>query len=1316
MLCNAPALENRGQHGNGGEEAKNKQKQTGSKGYLRIASWNKGGANQELRKKKNEIELQLYSRNIHCLGITEANLREGQDLEEVTIPGYTLLWDSGRENITKANSRVVAYIQEDLSFEVVKSKMGGDMMPELWIRLGHKGTRRTLVGFVYREHSPWGVQEGSVREQELRWERWLEARRDTWKGKDEVFVLGDMNLDWKQKEDPRYRNRKMIQKLSTELVGQGWVQLVKEVTHFTNRAGLTSESLIDHVWTNSPSKVINSGQEELAASDHHLVWVDRVAKKLVERVKKTEKRSMKNFKQEDLEELCRQQNWKYTGPNERTEEVLENRVTELEEKMIKIIEMVAPMKVKKMKNKGKPRWMTQELTEKVKDRVKWRKVANRTKREEDETVARKKRNETGKAIKKARQEHLRKRLENLDRNSTDSWAAVGEFLGWRKPMTPTMLVQNGKVINKGQELAETMLEQYRTKEIEVEAALGQVQGDYLAPGRMMTQGNKAVFSFKKVTKKEVEAQIQKVDNKESFGHDKLSYSFIKKMKPWIAEEMTQIMNLSLEVGKYPRRWKVARVKPMYKGGGCDRQAPKSYRPVALLSATSRIMEALLARQLDNYQEEHGLVHKGVHGFRRGRGTNTAMLEVWEYVLSKTEKGELVALDFLDISAGFDTMVHLYLLRKLEVQFGVAEKSLAWLNSYLEGWLQYTVVEASSSTPRQITKGAPQGGGLSPVLWRSNTNDIPEAGLKKRDQPIKNNLQEGVRDLQRKDQGLLSKLIDEKERPSLEEQLDRKLRSEGVWNLTSWREERSGGMEGVADRLITKEKDEAEDVITTIYADDTQSRASAKSKKELEKRNSSGLTKVCEELKKLRLKVNEDKTTYMILATQGRRARENLESEITVCGERVKSVKVGKALGLLVSCDLTWKDQVDKTVKSCQEKMGGLWKCTSYLKQYQRKLKAEGIVMSRLRYCLEVVSSGRKIELERLQGVQSAAARWVLQTRKRDWSLSGGLKKLGWLSMAQLAVYSSLKLAVRVLREHKPERLYEILTEEAGGDRVRRRITDNSLKKMKATTRKAWSVRVLRWLELIPEHIKQEDMTKRTGREELKRWIKHTIPVRGDRVLWGRPLTGDQRRRRGRTDQQPQDPEEGASGEDQRPGDNTDPHNSQEEEEQGQTFRREAGTGVKRVQGGAGADSQTVVDTISLYKCCETQTVGVKLMVKMKDNQVGQVHGVSWRRSRHIQYRWKKKLGSTGGKSLPCSRAAVVKTSPPWSRKTGTSRDRAPGELGEMETVTAETLLQAWFQEGRTLPTRGKGRLERSMIGEGACSWTRGFLIWRKGIG
>ena len=116
----------------------------------------------------------------------------------------------------------------------------------------------------------------------------------------------------------------------------------------------------------------------------------------------------------------------------------------------------------------------------------------------------------------------------------------------------------------------------------MEQALGPARGDFIEMSMRMTRQNKGIFNFKKVTQTEVKNQIKKVDNKESFGHDRISYGFLKKMSRWIVEEITQIINLSLELKKYPRSWKIARVKPHFKGEGCDRQAAKSFRPVALL--------------------------------------------------------------------------------------------------------------------------------------------------------------------------------------------------------------------------------------------------------------------------------------------------------------------------------------------------------------------------------------------------------------------------------------------------------------------------------------------------------------------------------------------------------------------------------------------------------------------------------------------------------------------------------------------------------------------------------------------------------------
>ena len=191
-------------------------------------------------------------------------------------------------------------------------------------------------------------------------------------------------------------------------------------------------------------------------------------------------------------------------------------------------------------------------------------------------------------------------------------------------------------------------------------------------------------------------------------------------------------------------------------------------------------------------------------------------------------------------------------------------------------------------------------------------------------------------------------------------------------------------------------------------------------------------------------------------------------------------------------------------------------------------------MSRLNYCLEVVSQGRQKDLEKLQRVQSAAARWVLQTRKKDWSLTGGLRKLGWLSMAQQAAYTSIRTAMKVLRDKKPERLYDTLTEKRDGVRARKIVKESKFKgrRLLLTTKKSWSNRSLRWLAQMPPDLISNDITLRSTKTELKRWVKHHIPVRGDKILWGKKLTKEHMRIANETgeSEEPEPPESPGVGE------------------------------------------------------------------------------------------------------------------------------------------------------------------------------------------
>ena len=124
----------------------------------------------------------LLDKSLDCLGITEANLKKDAIMQKVEIQGYKIICDAGVENRLKKNSRVVAFVKEELSYEVVKKNMEGDLMPEIWLRLGHRGTKRTLVGFIYREHKPWKSDDASIKGQENRFKTWVEARRHIWQG------------------------------------------------------------------------------------------------------------------------------------------------------------------------------------------------------------------------------------------------------------------------------------------------------------------------------------------------------------------------------------------------------------------------------------------------------------------------------------------------------------------------------------------------------------------------------------------------------------------------------------------------------------------------------------------------------------------------------------------------------------------------------------------------------------------------------------------------------------------------------------------------------------------------------------------------------------------------------------------------------------------------------------------------------------------------------------------------------------------------------------------------------------------------------
>ena len=236
------------------------------------------------------------------------------------------------------------------------------------------------------------------------------------------------------------------------------------------------------------------------------------------------------------------------------------------------------------------------------------------------------------------------------------------------------------------------------------------------------------LEFKEINIKDLKTLMGSMNNK---------FSSLDPVPSWLVNDcfdelgsiILHIINKSLSMGIFPSHLKKSVIKPTVKDKKGDLDLLSNYRPISNIPFISKVLEKVVSSQLDEYLNKNNMYCSQQSGYRKYHSCETLNVKMYDNILKDIDKGDIVALILLDMSAAFDTVDHKILLDLLKKCYGINGKVLNWFSTYLKN-RQFSVnVYNAFSKYFNVLFGVPQGSILGPILFILYTKHLQHIALK-----------------------------------------------------------------------------------------------------------------------------------------------------------------------------------------------------------------------------------------------------------------------------------------------------------------------------------------------------------------------------------------------------------------------------------------------------------------------------------------------------------------------------------------------------------------------------------------------------------